>query len=293
MEQYRDEHIVCADCGASFVFSAAEAGVFAERGLTAPKRCKECRRARKQRTAAEGGRPPEDAGRWGGQSPPAHDSRGPRGAPSYGGHDARRAPPRYTGDVNEYRSPMTDGGYPWRGPDAGPPRRPPTRNAGPPPYGGGDYRSQPAPQPAPYRGQRPMGNGAPHRSDDYRSPMPDRGYPRPGGPSNGNRPRNGEGFAAVHDGGHDRGHDGGPAPRSPRGERPFRDEGERRPQGHAGPPHAGPPHAGPPGFAPRRPAAEMFQITCDSCGNQAEVPFRPAEGREVYCQPCYRARKPQ
>jgi CxxC-x17-CxxC domain-containing protein len=74
----RDEQITCADCGRSFVFTAAEAAFYAEKGLTAPKRCKECRAARKQ-------------------------GRG-RGASS-------GRPPRYTGEVNEYRSPMQDNGY--------------------------------------------------------------------------------------------------------------------------------------------------------------------------------------
>jgi CxxC-x17-CxxC domain-containing protein len=36
----------------------------------------------------------------------------------------------------------------------------------------------------------------------------------------------------------------------------------------------------------------MFSITCSSCGAGAEVPFKPSEGREVFCQACYRARKP-
>jgi len=44
--------------------------------------------------------------------------------------------------------------------------------------------------------------------------------------------------------------------------------------------------------ARRRPEAEMFSITCDACGARAEVPFKPAEGREVYCPSCYRARRP-
>jgi CxxC-x17-CxxC domain-containing protein len=263
MEQHRDEHIVCADCGASFVFSAAEADVFAQRGLTAPKRCKECRRVRKQQRPAEGGRAAQggDRGGWG-QPSPAYDNRAPRGS--------RQGPPQYTGDVNEYRSPMTGGagGYPWR-PDAAPPRRPPPRPA-PAPYRSDEYRSPMGNGAAPYRSddyRSPMGNGAaPYRSDDYRSPMPDRGYPRPpgggpapqGGPAHGPRGGNGNG--------------NGFAPRRA----PSRDEGERRP-------------AGP----PRRQAAATFPITCDSCGTQAEVPFKPAEGREVYCQPCYRARKPQ
>jgi CxxC-x17-CxxC domain-containing protein len=34
--------------------------------------------------------------------------------------------------------------------------------------------------------------------------------------------------------------------------------------------------------------AVMYQITCDSCGNQAEVRFQPDPTRPVYCSDCYR-----
>lgn len=34
----------------------------------------------------------------------------------------------------------------------------------------------------------------------------------------------------------------------------------------------------------------MYQITCDSCGNEAEVRFQPDPTRPVYCSDCYRAR---
>lgn len=40
-----------------------------------------------------------------------------------------------------------------------------------------------------------------------------------------------------------------------------------------------------------RPARQGFEITCATCGKQARVPFEPEAGRDVYCQPCYRARK--
>jgi CxxC-x17-CxxC domain-containing protein len=35
----------------------------------------------------------------------------------------------------------------------------------------------------------------------------------------------------------------------------------------------------------------MFSITCKSCGAEGQVPFKPIEGRDVFCQTCYRARK--
>jgi len=36
-------------------------------------------------------------------------------------------------------------------------------------------------------------------------------------------------------------------------------------------------------FGPR----EMHKVTCSDCGNEAEVPFEPKEGRPVYCRDCY------
>ena len=32
---------------------------------------------------------------------------------------------------------------------------------------------------------------------------------------------------------------------------------------------------------------EMFEATCDKCGGVARLPFRPKEGRAVYCSDCY------
>jgi CxxC-x17-CxxC domain-containing protein len=40
-----------------------------------------------------------------------------------------------------------------------------------------------------------------------------------------------------------------------------------------------------------RPSRPRFEITCSVCQAVAEVPFRPAEGRQVYCPRCYRAKK--
>jgi CxxC-x17-CxxC domain-containing protein len=47
--------------------------------------------------------------------------------------------------------------------------------------------------------------------------------------------------------------------------------------------------------APTTPRAHgtMFDVVCGTCGGAARVPFRPVDGREVFCQPCYRARKPR
>ncbi len=36
---------------------------------------------------------------------------------------------------------------------------------------------------------------------------------------------------------------------------------------------------------------EMHKATCAECGNECEVPFKPTEGKPVYCQECYRKRR--
>ena len=32
---------------------------------------------------------------------------------------------------------------------------------------------------------------------------------------------------------------------------------------------------------------KMYKITCSDCGKEAEVPFKPTEGRPVYCKECF------
>lgn len=32
----------------------------------------------------------------------------------------------------------------------------------------------------------------------------------------------------------------------------------------------------------------MYKATCSDCGKECEVPFKPTEGRPVYCRECYR-----
>jgi CxxC-x17-CxxC domain-containing protein len=39
----------------------------------------------------------------------------------------------------------------------------------------------------------------------------------------------------------------------------------------------------PRGFGER----EMHKIKCSECGKDAEVPFKPIEGRPVYCRECF------
>ncbi|MCX6659132.1 MAG: DNA-directed RNA polymerase [Candidatus Bathyarchaeota archaeon] len=39
----------------------------------------------------------------------------------------------------------------------------------------------------------------------------------------------------------------------------------------------------------RRPMGprEMTKAVCSDCGKECEVPFKPTEGRPVYCRECY------
>ena len=41
------------------------------------------------------------------------------------------------------------------------------------------------------------------------------------------------------------------------------------------------------GFGPR----EMHKATCSDCGKECEVPFKPTEGKPVYCKDCYMKKK--
>jgi len=37
----------------------------------------------------------------------------------------------------------------------------------------------------------------------------------------------------------------------------------------------------------------LYDAVCSQCGKTAQVPFQPTADRPVYCQDCYRARKPK
>ncbi len=34
-----------------------------------------------------------------------------------------------------------------------------------------------------------------------------------------------------------------------------------------------------------------YKVKCSKCGEDAEVPFKPAEGRPIYCKDCYRKQR--
>ena len=57
----------------------------------------------------------------------------------------------------------------------------------------------------------------------------------------------------------------------------FKEGGERR-------------HSRPSGGFQRGPR-ETHDITCSECGAQAQVPFKPIEGKPVFCKDCHMKRK--
>ena len=38
---------------------------------------------------------------------------------------------------------------------------------------------------------------------------------------------------------------------------------------------------------------EMHKAICSDCKKECEVPFKPSEGRPIYCKDCYRKHVPQ
>lgn len=36
---------------------------------------------------------------------------------------------------------------------------------------------------------------------------------------------------------------------------------------------------------------EMHDVTCSECGAKTQVPFKPTEGRPVYCKDCFMKKK--
>lgn len=37
---------------------------------------------------------------------------------------------------------------------------------------------------------------------------------------------------------------------------------------------------------------EFFKAVCSDCGAECEVPFKPTQGRPVYCRDCFRKHQP-
>ncbi len=38
---------------------------------------------------------------------------------------------------------------------------------------------------------------------------------------------------------------------------------------------------------------EMHDATCSECGQACQVPFKPTEGKPVYCKECFAKKKPK
>lgn len=38
---------------------------------------------------------------------------------------------------------------------------------------------------------------------------------------------------------------------------------------------------------------EMHTVTCSECKKECEVPFKPTEGKPVYCKECFQKHKPK
>ena len=43
-----------------------------------------------------------------------------------------------------------------------------------------------------------------------------------------------------------------------------------------------------PNLSPQR---ELYEITCGKCGGKDKVPFKPVEGKVLYCKACYKSIK--
>jgi CxxC-x17-CxxC domain-containing protein len=278
-----DQEITCAECGSPFLFREAEQQFYAERGLAAPpKRCKPCRQARKAQAegAGGGGRDARPEQRGGDRGAPRFNDRGAPGGKGPNGRPAFRsasggfgAPPR-AGFGNGPRQGSFNG--PARG-DAGG-------------FNGGGPRGERGGFNGPSRGDAGGFQGAAPRSDGagFAAPRGDRGgfgaprgerEPRPNrfnGPSrDAAAPRASAWGTRPTDGGHR-------PPRAPR-----RDDDRARATAADTATEAPPERLSPRG----RPERPKFDITCAECGTQSKVPFKPLEGRQVFCQPCYKARK--
>jgi CxxC-x17-CxxC domain-containing protein len=41
------------------------------------------------------------------------------------------------------------------------------------------------------------------------------------------------------------------------------------------------------GFERRAPKFELFDVTCDKCGKDTQVPFKPSSGKPIFCRDCF------
>ncbi|MFH1835911.1 MAG: CxxC-x17-CxxC domain-containing protein [Methanobacteriota archaeon] len=36
---------------------------------------------------------------------------------------------------------------------------------------------------------------------------------------------------------------------------------------------------------------DLFDVVCSKCGKDTQVPFKPTEGKPVYCRDCYKPKR--
>jgi CxxC-x17-CxxC domain-containing protein len=63
MSNFQDRTVACNDCGSTFIFTAGEQAFYQERGFSDPKRCPDCRAARKAQRSSGGYQSAGQAGR--------------------------------------------------------------------------------------------------------------------------------------------------------------------------------------------------------------------------------------
>ena len=56
MSNYQEQTLTCADCGRDFSFSERDQEFYREKGFEPPKRCKDCRDAKKVQRGDAGGK---------------------------------------------------------------------------------------------------------------------------------------------------------------------------------------------------------------------------------------------
>jgi CxxC-x17-CxxC domain-containing protein len=284
-----DQQISCSECGGSFVFTESERQFYETKGLSGPpKRCKTCRTARKAAAGDSprgggGGGARGQGGGWGGRDsgPPRDGGRSFGGgggsfggAGSRGGQDRPRFGGAAGGGGQGSPRPGANAGGGWGRPDGA--ARPARSFDGP--SARGDRGPSRSPGYAPSQGSGPSPGGRPD------SPSGSRFGARFGGDSRGPRP------ASYGD------RSGAPSPdrnrrevfEAPRDR--FRPRTDRAPRPIDDAPRA-PSMGAPPVAAKKRTEKPKYDVTCISCGASSQVPFKPIEGRDVFCQPCYRARR--
>ncbi len=66
----------------------------------------------------------------------------------------------------------------------------------------------------------------------------------------------------------------------------FNNQGNNRPR-------SGGSRGGSGGFRGNSGPREMHKAVCSECKKECEVPFKPTEGKPVYCRDCFQKRNPR